>query len=91
MERPDEVLSGREVDGRLASDRGVDLAEQRRRHRDPAKTAQVRCGGEACEVGRGSAAVADDRGVPVEPQLVPQPVEDGRGLRGLSPGYGMDC
>ena len=42
VERADEVLALGDVDRGLAADRRVDLADERRRHRDPRHAAQVR-------------------------------------------------
>ena len=75
VERADEVLALGEVDRRLAADRRVDLADERRRHGDPRHAAQVRRGGEAGDVGRAAAAERDERAVAVEPQLAPEPLE----------------
>ena len=60
VERPGEVLAERQVDARLAADRGVDLGEQGGRDLDDGAAAQVCGGGEAREVADDAAAERDD-------------------------------
>ena len=60
VEGADEVLALGGVDAGLAADGSVDHAEHSRRHVDEPHTAQPARGDEAGEVGRGSAAEADD-------------------------------
>ena len=73
VERADEVLALGHVDRRLAADRRVDLADERRRHGDPRHAAQVGRRREARDVGRAAAAERDERAAAVEPQLAPEP------------------
>ena len=61
VERADQVLALGRVDPGLAADRGVDHAEQRGRHVHDPDPAQEGRGDEAGQVGRRSAADADDR------------------------------
>ena len=75
VEGANEVLRLRQVDRRLSADRGVDLADEARRHRHPVEPAHVRRSGEAGEVGRRPAAERDDRPGPLEAQRAPQPRE----------------
>ena len=84
MEGADEVLAARKVDRGLASDRRIDLADERRRHRHPRHPAHVGRRGEPGEVGRAAAAEADDRAVPADPQCAPEPLEHRDRLRGLA-------
>ena len=58
-ERAHVVLRGH-VDRRLAADRRVDLADERRRDRKPGHAAAERGSGEAADVGDGTAAGAHD-------------------------------
>ena len=90
VEGADEVLALGQVDGRLAADRRVDLADERRRHRDPADAAQVRRGREARRVGRAAAAEGDDRSVSPEPQLTPEPLDRAEALRLLASAQRVD-
>ena len=84
VEGADEVLAAGKVDRGLAADRGVDLADERRRHRHPRDAAHVRGGHEAREVGRAAAAEGDDRAVAADAQRAPEPLEHGQGLRVLA-------
>ena len=84
VERPDEVLAAGKIDRGLASDRRVDLADERRRHRHPRHPAHVGGRGEPGKVGRAAAAEADDRAVPADPQCAPEPLEHRDRLRGLA-------
>jgi hypothetical protein len=61
MERADEVLTGRGVHTGLATDGGIDHAEQRGRHGQPGHSPQPAGGDEAGEVGHRTAADPDDR------------------------------
>ena len=90
MERAHEILARRQVDRRLATDRGIHLAEQGRRHSEPADPAQIGRGGEPHDVGRRAAAVRDDGSGTAELELAPQPFEHVRRLRRLAAGYSMD-
>src|SRR5205823_5400291 len=81
VERTDEVLTLRQVNRRLAADRGVDLTDERRGYGHPAHAAQVRRGHEPDHVRRAAAPHGDDGPTAVEPQLAPEPVRD-RGLLG---------
>ena len=76
-ERADVVLGG-DVDRRLAADRRVDLADERRGHREPGHAAPERGGGEAADVGDGAAAGAHDHVAALELPLgegAPEPLE----------------
>ena len=84
MERAHEVLALGEVDGGLASDRRVDLADQRRRDGDPGDPAQVRRRREPGDVGRAAAAEGDDGAAAVELQLPPEPLDRPEALRFLA-------
>jgi len=84
VKRADEVLPGREVDGRLAADRGVDLPEQRRRHCEPAHAAQIGRGRKTCDVRGRAAAITDDRPAPAQVEIRPQPRKHRGRLRGLA-------
>ena len=55
------------IDAGLATDRRVDLREQRRRHLDEVDAALVRGGGEPGDVADDAAAEGDDRSRSVEP------------------------
>ena len=84
MERADEVLSGGHVDGGLAADRRIDLADERRRHGHPGDTAEI---GRRCktgDVGRRAAAERDDRPAPIALELPPQVLEHGTCLGRLA-------
>ncbi len=83
VERADEVLPLREVDSDLAADRGVDLPDERRRHRDPVDPAQVARCDEAGDVGRRASADCGERRGAVERQRTPQALGFGDRLRGL--------
>ncbi len=61
-----------QVDRRLAADRRVDLADERRRDGDPVDPAEIRRGGEAGGVGRAAAAERDEGAAALEPQRVPE-------------------
>jgi hypothetical protein len=65
VESADGVLRSAEVDARLASDRGVDHGQQRRRESDPTHAAKERRGREACDVGHDPTAVADHHRVAI--------------------------
>ena len=84
VEGADEVLAAGKVDGGLAADRRVDLADEGRRHRHPRHAPHVRRGGEARQVGRAAAAEGEDRAVPPDPQRAPEPLEHGDRLRVLA-------
>ena len=73
VEGADEVLRIRKVDGGLAADRGVHLADERGRHGDPVDPAEVSRGRKAGDVGRAAAAECDERSASLEPQRVPEP------------------
>ena len=83
---PTRFLRVRQVDRRLAADRRVDLADERRRHGDPVDPAQVRRGGEAGDVGRAAAAERDERAAALQPQRVPQSARATRRVFACSPG-----
>ena len=72
VEGADDVLRAREVDRRLAADRGVDLADERRRHGDPVDPAEVARSRESCDVGGAAAAERDERARALEPKRVPE-------------------
>ena len=78
VERADEVLALGQVDGRLAADRRVDLADQRRRHRHPWDAAEVRGSG------RAAAAEGDERPATIEPDLPPEALRGRDRLRLLA-------
>src|SRR5262249_17161805 len=59
MESPDQVLAERVIDRRLASDRAVDLREQRRGNLDVIDSAQKSRGDKARQVARHAAAERD--------------------------------
>ena len=84
VERADEVLAAREIDRRLAPDRRIDLADERRRHRHPRHATHVRRRREPGEVGGAAAAEPDDGAVPPDPQGAPEPLQDGDRLRRLA-------
>ena len=84
VEGADQVLPARQVDRRLAADRGVDLADERRRHGDPVDAAEVRRGGEARGVRRAAAAERDERAATLEPQRVPERLQRLDALRLLA-------
>ena len=84
VERPDEVLALREVDRRLAADRGVDLAEEGRRHRDPVDAAEVGRRDEAREVRGRATADGDERRAALEPECAPEALGFDHGLCGVS-------
>ena len=84
VEGADEVLALRQVDRRLAADRGVDLGDEARRDRHPRDAAEVGRGRESGRVGRAAAAERDDRPAPVEAQVLPEAVERGERLRLLA-------
>ena len=68
VEGADEVLALRQVDGRLAADRAVDLGDERRRDVDDRHPAQVDRGQEAGRVAERTAADRHDRLAPLDPQ-----------------------
>ncbi len=72
VEGADEVLPVGEVDGGLAPDRRVDLADERRRHGDPVDPAEVRGRSEAGDVRRAAAAERDEGARPLEAQRMPE-------------------
>ena len=72
VEGTDEVLRVRKVDRRLAADRGVDLPDERRGHRDPVDPAEVRRRGEAGDVARAAPAERDERAAALQPERVPE-------------------
>src|SRR5581483_8914760 len=72
VEGADEVLAVGDVDAGLAADRGVDLPDERRRHRRPPDSAQIRRRGEARDVRRASPAEGDDGAFAVESELAPE-------------------
>ena len=74
VEGADEVLPLRQVERRLAADRRVDLAEERRRDRDPVDPAEVRGRDEAGDVGRTASAESGDGAAAVERELPPEPL-----------------
>jgi hypothetical protein len=84
VERADEVLAFGKVDGRLAADRGVHLADQRRRHRDPVDASEVGSRHEARDVRRATAAEGDEHSGAVEPELAPEALSGRDGLRLLA-------
>jgi len=84
VKRAGEVLALRQVDRRLAADRGVHLSDERGRHGDPCDTTEVRRRDEAADVGRAAAAEGNDGAVAVEAQLAPQPLDDLRGVAWVS-------
>ena len=75
VEGADDVLRPRQVDRRLAADRGVDLADERRRHGDPVDPAEVAGRGEPGDVGGAAAAERDEQAGALEPQRVPERLE----------------
>ena len=93
VEGADDVLRARQVDRRLAADRRVDLADERRRHRDPVDPAEVawrprsrrrrscsrRRAQPACPTGR---AGANARAPPATRQSSPARPARARGRRG---------
>jgi len=86
VERADKILAGRRVDTGLAADRGIDHAEQRRRHLDHPYAPEPARGDEAGEVGHGAAANPDNRVVTGEscgPEPVPASGRDVDRLAGL--------
>ena len=80
VERSDEVLPLPDVDADLSADRGVHLADERRRDRDPVDPAHVRGRNEPDEVGRRATAERDQRREAVDPQRFPQPLRLGERL-----------
>ena len=72
VERPREILALRQVDCSLPTDRGVDLPDERRRHRDPGDPPQVRGCRKAGRVRHRAAAERYDRAASVERQLGPE-------------------
>jgi hypothetical protein len=84
VESADQVLRVQQIDRSLAADRGVDLADQRRRHCDPVDPAQVGGGGEAGDVRRAAAAERDERAAALQPQPVPESLQRFDVLRLLS-------
>ena len=84
MEGADQVLPARQVDRRLAADRRVDLADERRRHGHPVDPAEVRRGGEACDVRRAAAAERDERAAALEAQRLPERLQRLDALRLLA-------
>ena len=89
VERPDEVLALRQVDGRLAADRGVDLAEERGGHLDERDAAEVHRGDEARDVGDHPAAEAHDDVAARHAfcdQLAAEPLDGRQRLRALALG-----
>jgi hypothetical protein len=89
VEGADEVLALREVDGGLAPDGGVDLAEQRRRDLQDGDAPVPGGGGEPGEVADHAAAEADDEVLAGERRLgarLPQLAEHAGGLGRLAVG-----
>ena len=86
VERADEVLPLGKVDPRLAPDRRVDLADERRRDGLPVDSAQVRRGDEADEVGRRAASDRGDRGAALQSERAPESLGLGDRLRALARG-----
>ena len=83
MERADEVLSGGHVDGGLAADRRIDLADERRRHGHPGDTAEIGRRSKTGDVGSRATAERDDR-PGRRPRAPPQMLEHGTCLGGLA-------
>ena len=81
---PTRFLPAGQVDRGLAADRRVDLADERRRHRNPVDSAEVRRGGEAGDVGRATAAERDEGAAALEPQRAPERLERLDALRLLA-------
>ena len=82
MERPDEVLAFGQVDGGLASDRGIDLSHERGGHGYPC-TPSEKCGsGEPGGVREGPAPQRQDRVLSLNPQRAPKSFHF---LHGLGP------
>jgi hypothetical protein len=79
-----EVLSLLRVDPGLATDRGVDHADERRRHGKPPHAAQMSRGDEAGDISRRSTADAGDPPVTPDRQLTPQTLYHLERLRGLA-------
>ena len=72
------------IDRRLASDRGVHLTDERRRHGDPVDPPQIGRGREAGDVGRAAAAESDERAAALQSQRMPESLERLDGLCLLS-------
>ncbi|MNX79390.1 hypothetical protein D3C86_1110180 [compost metagenome] len=85
MERPDEVLAARMVDGDLAPHRGVDLGEQRRRHLHEGHPALVGGRHEPRQVPDHSATQGDHGALALQAPLDGQIVEAFGLLQGLGP------
>ena len=80
----DEVLARGEVDGGLATDRRVHLADERRRHGHPVDAAQEGRRRKARRVGRAASSERDECAAPRQRQLVPELRDRIDGLRRLA-------
>ena len=69
IERADEVLAERMVDGDLAADTGIYLREEARRHLNERNAAHIARRNEARKVADHAAAKCNDRRLPIEAQL----------------------
>ena len=80
IDRPDEIFSQTMVDADFASDRAVDLCEERRWELREGDAAQVRRRDKACRIADGAAAESEQRVVAREPVTEEPAVEalDGR-------------
>ena len=87
VEGADEVLALAQVDRRLAADRGVHLADQRRGHGDPVDASEVGRCDETADVGRAAAAEGHERAASVEPEVAPETLGGRDRLRLLSGGH----